>query len=95
MFSNLNQTAHGSGLYINTRSATNTPINHAYSQDMIPSGVVPLEYYVVNIKYMERKFSFLLKLAFDGFKDMTSQYKLQAETKDLLETWVEKIKKQV
>jgi hypothetical protein len=62
---------------------------------MIPSGVVPLEYYVVNIKYMERKFSFLLKLAFDGFKDMTSQYKLQAETKDLLETWVEKIKKQV
>lgn len=64
-------------------------------QDLIPSGVIPLEYYVVNIKYLERKFSFLLKLAFDGFKDMTTQYKLQAESRDLLDTWFEKIKRQV
>eukprot|EP01094_Clydonella_sp_ATCC50884_P011134 TRINITY_DN2092_c0_g1_i2.p1 TRINITY_DN2092_c0_g1~~TRINITY_DN2092_c0_g1_i2.p1 ORF type:complete len:309 (+),score=99.25 TRINITY_DN2092_c0_g1_i2:112-1038(+) len=63
-------------------------------RDALASGVIPLEYYVANVKKVEKKFSFLLTKSFDGFRGMTTQYKLQAETRDLLDIWLELIKKQ-
>ena len=65
-------------------------------RDTCPAGVIPLEYYVVRKKLnKKRKFSMMLTLAYDGFRNMTGSYKLQADTLEQMEVWFEKIKKRV
>ena len=65
-------------------------------KDATPCGVIPLEYYVIRKKLnKKRKFSMMLTLASDAFKNMTGSYKLQADTLESMECWFEKIKKKV
>lgn len=63
-------------------------------KDATPCGVIPLEYYVIRKKLnKKRKYSMMLTLASDAFKNMTGSYKLQADTLESMESWFEKIKK--
>mmetsp|Transcript_19495 Transcript_19495/g.74816 ORF Transcript_19495/g.74816 Transcript_19495/m.74816 type:complete len:687 (-) Transcript_19495:83-2143(-) len=63
-------------------------------RDATPCGVIPLEYYVIRKKLnKKRKFSMMLTLACDAFKNMTGSYKLQADTLESMESWFDKIKR--
>ena len=63
-------------------------------KDSSSAGVIPLDYYVVTRKIQpkKKKYALLLTLSNDSWKGMTTMYKLQAETPESLEHWVENIK---
>ena len=63
-------------------------------RDHSAAGVIPLDYYVVTRKIQPRKkkYALLLTLSNDAWP-LTTMYKLQAETPEALEHWVESIKR--
>lgn len=65
-------------------------------KDSSAAGVIPLDYYIITRKIQpkKKKYALLLKLPSENgpWVGMTTQFKLQAETPEALEHWVENIK---